>query len=163
MITAARLAGFFAAHAIWSVSDGGSLVPMLAYTGGESDERKMERLVADQDVVSVELGKQRLTQNLMDAGDAALLYSARIGLQEGKFEAVIVEMRTYFSPDAEAVLAIPYTRTDSGEFHVHKPKLLDWENCDDFDIDAAMEQFFEGVDEHAEGSKVWSAALDESV
>ncbi len=163
MITAARLAGFFAAHAIWSVSDGGSLIPMLAYTGGESDERKMERLVAEQDVASVEMGKERLATNRMDASDAVLLYNAHIGLQEGKFDAVIVEMRAYFSPDSEAVLAIPYTRTDSGAFHVHKPKLLDWENCDDFDIDAAMEQFFAGVDEHAEGAKVWSAALDESV
>ncbi len=31
MHNSARLAGFFAAHAIWCVSDGGPLIPMVAY------------------------------------------------------------------------------------------------------------------------------------
>ena len=46
VIAAARLAGFFAAHAIWSVSDGATLIPILAYTT-ESGERHMERLVGE--------------------------------------------------------------------------------------------------------------------
>ena len=43
MITASELAGMFAAHAIWCVSDGDTLIPMLVYTD-ENDERQMERL-----------------------------------------------------------------------------------------------------------------------
>jgi quercetin dioxygenase-like cupin family protein len=42
MITASKLADSFAAHAIWCVSDGESLVPMLAYTT-EDDNRKHQR------------------------------------------------------------------------------------------------------------------------
>lgn len=60
------------------------------------------------------------------------------------------------------MITIPYTPKSSGKFRVHKPKLVAWENCEDFDTDAAFEEFFAGVDEHAEGAKVWNAALDES-
>jgi hypothetical protein len=106
MITASKLAGFVAAHAIWCVSDG-------------------------------ELGKEDV-------------------------DAIIIEMRAYFSPDSEAVMAVPYTPKQSGKFRVHKPKLLGWKNCDDFDINAALQSFFEGVDGHENGSKIWNDCLDES-
>jgi len=60
------------------------------------------------------------------------------------------------------VIAVPYTPKTSGRFLVHKPKLLAWENCDDFDVNAAFHSFFEGVDEHEQGSKIWNECLDES-
>lgn len=78
MITASKLAGFFAAHAIWCVSDGETLTPTLAYTT-EADERKMERLVHNDDLeASVAYGKEKLESNEMDATDAVLLYDGRI-------------------------------------------------------------------------------------
>lgn len=60
------------------------------------------------------------------------------------------------------MLAIPYTPASSGKFLVHKPKLLEWKNCDDFDMNAAIQAFFDGVDKHEKGSKIWSECLDES-
>ena len=59
MITASKLAGFFAAHAIWSVSEGETLIPMLAYTR-ESDDRTMERFVGDDLAQSVGEAKRKL-------------------------------------------------------------------------------------------------------
>ncbi len=161
MITASRLAGFFAAHAIWCVSDSDTLIPMLAYTT-DNDERKMDRLVAEEAAKAVALGKARLESNEMDANDAALVYDGRITLGSEKVDAIIIEMRAYFSPRSEAVIALPYTPPTSGKFLVHKPKLLVWQSCDDFDMDAAIESFFEGVNEHEEGSKIWNECLDES-
>jgi hypothetical protein len=163
MITASRLAGFFAAHAIWSVSDGETLIPILAYTTGDGDDgRKMERLVNDDLEAAVAGGKQRLKSNGMDANDAVLLYDGRISIGKEKVDAIIIEMRAYFSPDSEAILAVPYTPGQSGKFRVHKPKLLEWKECDDFDMDAALQSFFEGVDSHEEGVKIWNDCLDES-
>src|SRR5262249_53260242 len=133
MITASKLAGFFAAHAIWCVSDGDTLTPMLAYTT-EDDERIMERFVNDDLGASVAHGNQKLESNEMNATDAVLLYDGRIPIGKEKLDAIIIEMRTYFSPDSEAVMAVPYTPRQSGEFRVHKPKLLGWKNCDDFDM-----------------------------
>ncbi|MEP6673237.1 MAG: hypothetical protein ABJF10_29070 [Chthoniobacter sp.] len=162
MITASKLAGFFAAHAIWSVSDGDTLVPMLVYTT-ESDERKMERLVIQDDLgASVAYGKRKLEANEMDANDAALLYDGRIPLGAEKADAIIIEMRASFSPGSEAILAIPYTPKASGAFKVHKPKLLEWTECEDFDVNTALQSFFAGVDEHEKGRKIWADCLDES-
>jgi hypothetical protein len=98
----------------------------------------------------------------MDANDAALLYDARLPVGGEKLDAIIIEIRTYFSPGSEAVLAVPYTPKSSGSFRVHKPKLLRWTNCDDFDVDAFLQSFFDGVDKHKQGSKVWNECLDES-
>src|SRR5690348_5143304 len=130
MITASELAGYFAAHAIWCVSDGDTLTPMLAYTT-ENNERRMERLIVNDDLAaSVAYGKEKLASNEMDANDAVLLFDGRIPVGGQKLDAIIIEMRAYFSPDSEAVIAVPYTPMSSGRFRVHKPKLLGWKDCD---------------------------------
>ncbi|HEX5106097.1 MAG TPA: hypothetical protein VFV87_19895 [Pirellulaceae bacterium] len=134
---------------------------MLAYTT-EDGSRKMDRLVANDAAQSVEQGKRRLESNEMDAIDAVLLYDARIPLQDRKSDAIIAELRAYFSPDSVAMIAVPYTPKDNGAFRVHRPKVLVWESCEDFDLDAAMESFWQGVDEHEEGAKVWNSHLDQS-
>lgn len=161
MITASRLAGFFAAHAIWSVSESDDLVPILAQTDFEGN-RQMSRLAMGGEQ-AVEHGQQLLEKNEADAMDATLLYQGWIQLDEGKVDAMIIELRTYPSLDSRAVYAIPYTPKSSGTFKVHSPKILAWEHCDDFDMNAAMEAFFEGVEEHEEGARVWHDALDESL
>jgi hypothetical protein len=161
MITAFELAGFFGAHAIWCVSDGEILIPMLAYTT-VNDERKMDRLVSNDLPNSVAFGKRKLDSNEMVADDAALLYDGRIPLGNEQVDAIIIEIRAYFSPKSEAVMAVPYAPKSSGRFLVHKPKLLAWTHCDDFDINAAFEAFFDGVDSHEKGSKIWNECLVES-
>lgn len=161
MITAFELAGFFAAHAIQSVSDGTTLIPILAYTG-ENDERQMVRLPSNDLVAAVELGKKKLASNAMQASDAVLIYDGRITVGGEKLDALIIEVRAYFSPDSEAMLAVPYTPESSGQFRVHKPKLLAWDNCEDFDTDLALQAFFNGVAKHEKGAEIWNRCLDES-
>jgi hypothetical protein len=162
MITASKLAGFLGAHAIWCVSDGGTLVPMLGYTD-QDDKRILVRLAGPELSASVAQGKEQLASNPMDATDAALLYDGRITLGEAKIDAIIVEVRAYFSPQSEVVGAIPYTPKASGAFRVHRPKLIVWKDCEDFDMNQALQAFFDGVSDHEEGNKVWAAALDESI
>lgn len=162
MINASKLAGFFAAHAIWCVSDAETLTPILAYTTAD-DERKMERLVINDDLeASVAYGKAKLESNEMEANDAVLLYDGRVVIGKDKLDAIIIEMRAYFSPESEAIMAVPYTPKSSGKFRVHKPKLLGWKNCDDFDMTTALHSFFEGVAGHEQGAKTWNDCLEES-
>lgn len=161
MITAANLAGFFAAHAIWCVSEQDGLVPMLAFSD-ENGDRKMERLAFDDTMAAVEHGRQRMADDPFSASDGVLVYDARITLGEGKLDAIMLEMRSYAFPDAEATIAVPYTPCSSGRFQVHRPKVVEWQNCEDFDVEAVMEGFFQGVEAHEQGAKVWEAALDES-
>ena len=163
MITAFNLAGFFAAHAIWCVSDGEGLAPTFAYTD-ENNEKKMERLVLNGDLaVSVKVGQGKLESNEADANDAVLVYDGRIPIQEHKYDAIIIEIRSYFSPGAKAMMAVPYSPAASGKFRVFKPKLLQWEECEDFEVNIAVQSFFEGVDAHEQGAAVWNTALDQSI
>ncbi len=41
-------------------------------------------------------------------------------------------------------------------------ELVEWHECDDFDMDAAFEAFYRGIDSHEQGVKVWNATLDRS-
>jgi hypothetical protein len=134
---------------------------MLVYTTAD-DQRQMERFVGYDAAAAVATAKRKMESNEMDATDAAVLYDGRIPVAEGKLDAIIIEMRAHFFPQSRAVMAVPYTPKASGKFLVHKPKLLLWENCDDFDIDAMFQAFFEGVASHEKGSAIWNASLDES-
>ena len=161
VITAWKLAGFFAAHSVWSVSEGSSFDPIVAWTDAD-EKRQMARLVGDEPTM-VELGRKKLSDNEMDATDGVLLYDGRITLGDGKIDAILIEIKAYFAtPIAEAMLAIPYTPPNAGKFLIHKPKLLEWKNCDDFDMQWAFQSFFEGVEGHEHGSKIWNESLDES-
>jgi hypothetical protein len=161
MITASELAGSIAAHAIWCVSDVDGLIPMVAFTtvGGQ---RQLERLVFDDAGAAVEHGRRRLEDDPFSANDGVLAYDGRITIAEGKSDAILLELRSYAFPWAKATIAVPYTPHSSARFRVHKPKLVEWHACEDFDMDAAFEAFFQGVGAHEQGAKVWEAALDES-
>jgi hypothetical protein len=161
MITASELAGFIAAHAIWCVSDEDGLAPMVAFTI-EDGQRTLERLVFDDAGAAVEHGRKRLEDDPFSANDGVLAYDGRITTEGGKLDAIILEMRSYGFPWARATISVPHTPASSGTFRVHRPKLVEWHECDDFDMDAAFEAFFRGVDSHEQGAKVWNAALDQS-
>src|SRR3954471_23566993 len=93
MITASELAGFIAAHALWCVSDADGLVPMVAFTT-QDGERKLERLVFDDAGAAVEHGRRRLENDPFSANDGVLAYDGRIGVEGGKLDAIILEMRS---------------------------------------------------------------------
>lgn len=163
MIEAHKLAGFIAAHGIWSVSDGSTLIPIFAYTN-ENNERVLNRLVADKLEESVELGKERLNENKEDANDAVFVFDGRIPIGDQKYDALIVEIRAHFSPASKATLAIPYSPANAHHaFKVHKPKYLQWQDCDDFDLDVCVNSFFDGVDSHEEAARVWNEHIDQSI
>lgn len=162
MIAAFELAGVFAAHGIWCLSDGDGLIPMLAFQTADG-ERQMRRFAMEELGQGVELGKQQLASNEMQASVAALVYDGRITLETGKVDALIIEIRSYATPQAEAVVAIPYTPQSTGQFAVHRPKLLAWDHCDEFEIDDAFQAFFAGVDSHEKGAEVWNQSIDDSL
>lgn len=161
MLTTAELAGFSSAHAIWSVSDGSTLIPMLTYAD-QNNERQMIRLVQQPLEVAVQDGKARLDTNPMDANDAALLYDGYIAHEGAQVDAVIIELRSYFSPDSRIAIAVPYTPGSGDRFKVHKPKLLQWAGCEDFDVNEIFKAFFTGIGQHEQGARIWADSLDES-
>ncbi len=159
--SAAELAGFFAAHAVWCVSDGETLIPMLA-TQTPSGERKMERLADELLERAVETGKQWLADNREGADRAVLIYDGFLTLPTGKTDALFLEIRVYSSPPASLTMAVPYRHAkDPAGFAVFKPKFLASSGADP-DYDSIAEAFFSGVDKHEQGSAIWNRHIDQS-
>jgi hypothetical protein len=160
MKEAVRLAGYLAAHALWCVSDGETLIPMLGFS--RDGVSHMERLINESVEESVEMGKNRLGLNIMNADDAALLYDSFMTIGDVRSDAIMIEIRAYAFPGASVMVGVPYTPRTAGGFKVHRPKIVMWHECEEFDIQATFEAFFEGVQSHKEGAKVWNACIDES-
>ena len=123
----------------------------------------MERLIADDRSAAVESGRQKLASNEMDANGAVLIYDGQVQIDDQKLDAIIIEMRAYCSLDSRAVIAVPYRPKTNGSFRVHKPKVLVWEGCEDFDLGETLESFIQGISEHEKGAAIWNACLDESI
>lgn len=106
-----ELAGFFAAHAFWCVSDAETLIPIFAYElwdGSRSMERMEDELFED----GVLYGKERLAKNPDSASRAVLIYDGYVTLADGKTDALIVDAVEYGSPNAGFTMLWPIdTRT----------------------------------------------------
>jgi hypothetical protein len=161
VVEAWLLAGFFAAHAVWSVETGETLIPIYAYF--IDGQRHMLRMEADQLEDAVRLGKEEMAANSVNATSAVLIYDGYLTLDGRKTDALIVEIRTYGTDSTEARLAVPYQpATQSGRFTVFRPKLLELPNSLLSQTDKFLEAFWKGVDSHEQGSKVWDAHIDQS-
>ena len=150
----AQLAGYYAAHAIWSVSEGDTLLPLLAFED-EDGERSMSRLSSEELGDAVTQGQRALGDNVDDAARGALLYDGYVTLSSGKFDAVFIEVKDYATRSG-FMMAVPYRHaSDPAGFGVHAPKFLRVEGPDP-DFALLSSQFFEGVEAHEEGSRIWN-------
>jgi hypothetical protein len=155
----ARLSGFIAAHAIWSVSDGATLITMLV---GErlSGERTLARLLTERIEESIQQGRKRLLENPDQIQRAALAFDGYITLPDGKTDAVFIEAREYGGGDALPFeIAIPYRNAKSpGGFAVYRPKLMT--KLDN--AESLLKAFWSGVDSHDQAAEVWTKHIDQS-
>lgn len=161
MENTAHLAGFIAAHAIWSVSDGAILIPMLGSVSADA-KQTLERLVMDDAQQAVDLGRKQLVENARQATRAAFAFDGYITLADGKTDAIFIEARGYGATrdPLEFNIAIPYRNATSPEgFAVYRPKVL---ALPPGDQKALLEAFWAGVDSHEEAAAVWTAHIDQS-
>jgi hypothetical protein len=161
MEAAGELAGFFAAHAVWCVSDGEVLIPLVGYETLEG-QRLMQRMTAERIEDGVAEGKAWMAANPELAARAVLIFDAFVTLESGRTDALIVLLRDYTQAAAQVTIAVPY-RSTTGEtdFAVHRPKTLEFDGID-LDPHSFYEAFWRGVFKHEQGSKVWDAHLDQS-
>ena len=159
---AARLAGYFAAHAVWCVSDGDTLTPILAYETRDGG-RMMERLVMESNDEAIKEARRRV-QAAHDFARAVIIYDGYVTLASGKTDALIIEATECESPARGFEMVLPYrhAKSDAG-FAVHKPKLTDISGVHHDEIDPLVVAFFEAVHTHEQGAGIWDAHLDESV
>src|SRR5260370_8411828 len=103
----AQLAGYFAAHAVWCVSDGGTLTPLVAFAG-PGDVRNMHRFAAELLEDGVAQGKDWLARNPESASRGALVYDGFVTLASGKTDALIIEAMEYDLERPAFTMSVPY-------------------------------------------------------
>lgn len=160
---ALNLAGFFAAHGIWCVSDGGPLVPIGAHEQADG-QRGMIRFMDEEDLErAVARGKTWLEGNPDNASHRVLIYDGYVTLGSWRTDALLVEVRSAQEPAARLSMALPYRAPDDPRgFAVFRPKFISWEGVAEPEHEAWGEAFFSGVDAHEQGARVWNDHLDES-
>jgi len=158
---AVELAGFFAAHGIWCVAEGETLVPILAFQRDEG-EQEFRRIEAEALQDAVAQGKEWLASNPENVACAVLVYDAFVPLPSGKTDCLMLEVRTYGATAASLSIAVPYGHANKpGGFVLHRPKFITGEEQKGAVSDLG-EAFFRGVAQHEKGAAVWNTHLDES-
>jgi hypothetical protein len=156
---AARLAGYFAAHAVWSVEDGEVLIPLVGFERGE--HRKMLRFAADELTIAVARARSFMAENPEHADHAALVVDGFVGLEGGRTDALIVDV-TRYEPRASLQIIVPYRSAKSEKgFVVHRPKFAMPRGFPG-DIGEFGRAFFEGAATHEQAWASWQAHKDES-
>lgn len=159
----ARLAGFFAAHGIWNVSDGATLIPMIGYESANGD-RGLDRFAAGDLAVGAQAGQDALRANPRDAVRAVLVVDGYVHLQTGRTDALIIDAVSYGPSALSFKVAVPYRPKASAQgFAVHRPKFLEMVGVDRDHYQALSEAFFAGVDDHEPAAAVWNAHEDPSI
>lgn len=160
----AKLSGFFAAHGIWGVSDGDTLIPMLGYEDTQG-KGGMERIVTEDVAEAVEMGRGTLREGREGWARAVLVFDGYLRRDEGRTDALFVDAVEYLPQRQSMMMAVPYRPpAASNGFAVYRPKFMEVPAAGEADLAGLAESFFAGVDSHEHGAAVWNAhLLDESV
>ncbi len=156
---AEEFAGFLMAHAIWSVSGGGTLAPMIGYVkdGGRALLR-----IEDTDVkASVARGRAWMDANPEQAERAVFIHDGFVRLPSGRTDALMALVREYGSPSMSLEIVVPYRSASAGRFAVHRPKFQAAQGIPS--LAGLGEAFFRGVNSHEHGARIWNERLDESI
>jgi hypothetical protein len=152
----AILAGYFAAHAAWSVADGEALVPILAFSKF-AGAREMTRLEGDDVARALKTAHDWMQQNPDDVRCAVLIYDGYVTASSGaKTDALIIQAQQYGEKAGSFAMTIPYrSASDAAGFQIHRPTV---ESLDvaDLSIESLSKDFFRGVNEHKKAAPVWA-------
>ncbi len=158
---AVELAGFFLAHAVWSIHEGGPLVPLVAFENAQG--RNMVRFAAEDSRQGVMAAQQFLTANEPSATHAVMVCDAFVTYGDVRKDTLIASVVAYGEPEQSLTIGIPYTpSTEAAPFAVHRPKFLEQVGLGEEDLDGLGEALFRGVDAHEQAGPIWNAALDQS-
>lgn len=158
MIEIASMAGYITAHGIWCVSEGETLIPILAYELPDG-ERVLQRVQADDLKDAVAVAQHALETNEPGAVRAVLVVDAYVNFEWGRSDALAVEAVEYGLTPWSMELAVPYQPlTDSTAFEVYGPTFFDVAGgLDDVDVAPVADSFFDGAESHSDAWAVWKA------
>ena len=149
-----KMAGYSAAHAIWSVSSGEILIPIVGYLKND-DSREMERLVMGS-AQAMAAGEKKLAALAPDTQGAVFIKDGMVNLETGKTDVLIIEIKFADASEKRLQLLIPYRNASHADgFAVHRLKLMQPVGIPLETIDPLVDAFVEGLESHDEGGKIW--------
>ncbi|MGY4534564.1 hypothetical protein ACVW0Y_003705 [Pseudomonas sp. TE3786] len=149
-----EMAGYCAAHSIWSVCDGQALIPLVGYLGTD-DKCSMERLAT-----GPLQGEHRLASLHGNQLGAVLIKDGCMPLgsesASGKSACLILDVRFAAAPHCKLQYVLPY-RSGLHEkgFAVHNPVLSECQGFDGEQVEILGQFFFRGLAAHTQGSAIW--------
>jgi hypothetical protein len=163
MFETARLAGFFAAHGIWSVSDGATLTPLVGFEHASGD-RGMDRFAHNDVGAGAQAGQEALQTNQHGAVRAVLVVDGYLHLPGGRTDALIIDAVEYGPAGRSFKMGVPYRLKASPKgFAVHRAKFIEVVGVNKQDYPALADAFFTGVDSHERAAPIWNANFDPSI
>jgi hypothetical protein len=151
-----KMAGHTAAHAIWSISDGDTLMPILGVID-TNNESSMIRLEVSEVEKAIEYGKKYHEKNQKNSKGAAFVCDGYVELEEGKIDSLIVRVEGFDAFKSNLSIALPYRPcSDEKGFAVYRPKIMD--NPQEYPerLQDYMNAFFDGLEGHEQGSEIWN-------
>ena len=153
--------GMTAAHSIWSLSDNGSVSPIFQHDTNDGTIQLI-RIICD----NSDEGKKYIDEKIRSlhgiANNLAFAIDAYFRIDGLRFDALVVGAVSLDKPDSRFQMAIPYKWNSKNDFKIYKPKIVEWNNCESLDRNAAIQEFWNGVDSHKYGSNIWNNCLDQS-
>ncbi len=152
----AMLAGYFAAHAVWSVSEGETMVPLLAFEKFIG-MREMTRLENSDAGEAVKAGHEWLQRNPDATLRAVLIFDGYVTRESGeRTDALIVEARLYGREPRSFTMAVPYRNAKHQKgFLVYRPS-VEQQSDAQMSIADLSRAFFRGVNQHRQAAPAWA-------
>lgn len=156
---AARLSGFAAAHAVWCVSSGETLIPLILWSN-EAGERNLERLVASTLEEWVVMQEERMAELAGVARYAVSAFDGFINDNGLRINTLFLTARVFNETGYRIKFGVSYApKKLLKKLTVHPLRVLSSTAVDNNDLEQITTAFFDGVAEHPKGSELWRTRL----
>ncbi len=159
------ICGFMFAHAVWSISDGSILTP-IGVTANSENDKQIKRFVDEAHYEnSVAMAKEFLEKSSQSNKYVAVYFDGYYKFNDGeKVDALFMIARINDNgKTGEITMVLPYQKKKLFKnFKVYKPKLIGFSNITEEEITEKYKYFWQGIDKHEKGGKIWNNALDQS-
>lgn len=149
-----KMAGAVTSHALWSVSDGAILSPLLGFLEADRSHR-MERVMTGS-AQAVAYGSAKLDALPSGTLGAVFVKDGVVTLPSGRTDTLIVDVRFAGEVSKRLQILVPYrnARHPHG-FAIHRLKLSDKDGVSDDLVAGLFDAFVTGLASHEQGARLW--------
>lgn len=149
-----KMAGHAAAHAIWSISEGETLIPILSNLKDNGQTTMSRFMMGSAEAMAA--GNKKAKEFEPDDKGTAFIFDGYAHLDSGRVDSLIIDVN--FAPDSQKSLRymIPYRHaTHKDGFAVHRLKICNVSGFSASDAQQISDSFFDGLESHQQGNKIW--------